>query len=63
MNTPNTPRNPLKGGCSTCYEAPVRVSGTPRATKSAGTATMKNVSEVKPGAGTGGDGIKVRRVR
>lgn len=63
MNTPSTPRNPLKGGHSVCYEAPVRTSGTPRSTKSAGRATMKNVSEVKPGAGTSGDGIKVRRVR
>lgn len=63
MNTPTSPRNPLKGGMSSCYEAPPRTSGTPRSTKSAGTATMRNVSEIKPGAGTGGDGIKVRRVK
>jgi hypothetical protein len=30
---------------------------------SPGKATMVNVSEVKPGAGTGGDGVKVRRVK
>lgn len=63
MTTPSTPRNPLKGGMCTPYEAPVRTSGTPRSTKSAGSAAMKNVSEVKPGAGTSGDGNKVRRIR
>jgi len=63
MNTPSTPRNPLKGGMCHAYEAPVRTSGTPRVTRSAGTATMRNVSETKPGAGTGGDGNKVRRIR
>lgn len=62
-STPSAPRNPFKGGMSSCYEAPVRTSGTPRSTKSAGTARMLNVSEVKPGAGTSGDGQKVRRIR
>lgn len=63
MNTPSTPRNPLKGTHATPYEAPVRTSGTPKRTTSAGTAKMMNVSEVKPGAGTGGDGTKVRSVK
>lgn len=59
---PKPARNPMKGTHDTPYEAPVRTSGTPRRTTSAGTAKMVNVSEVKPGAGTGGDGQKVRRV-
>lgn len=62
-STPAPARNPKKGGHERAYEAPVRTSGTPRRTSSAGKATMMNVSEVKPGAGTGGDGTKVRSVR
>lgn len=62
-STPSNARNPLKGTHETPYEAPVRTSGTPRRTTSAGVAKMMNVSEVKPGAGTGGDGIKVRSVK
>lgn len=62
-STPSAPRNPLKGGMASVYEAPVRTSGSPKMTKSSGTARMVNVSEVKPGAGTGGDGQKVRRVK
>lgn len=60
---PSNARNPKAGTCATPYEAPARTSGTPKRTTSAGRATMVNVSEVKPGAGTGGDGIKVRSVR
>lgn len=62
-HTPRPARNPLKGTHSTPYEAPARTSGTPRATTSAGKARMVNVSEIKPGAGTSGDGNKVRTPR
>lgn len=62
-STPRTARNPLKGSAGTAYEAPPRTSGSPRVTSTAGTARMVNVSEVKPGAGTSGDGQKVRKVR
>lgn len=61
--TPAPARNPQKGTHATPYEAPVRTSGMPQRTTSAGVAKMVNVSEVKPGAGTGGDGIKVRSVK
>lgn len=60
--TPAPARNPKKGGHASAYEAPPRTSGTPRMA-SPGKAKMMNVSEVKPGAGTGGDGVKVRRVK
>lgn len=62
-HTPAPARNPKKGTHERPYEAPVRTSGMPQRTTSAGVAKMMNVSEVKPGAGTGGDGIKVRSVR
>lgn len=62
-HTPAPARNPRKGTHASAYEAPPRTSGTPRRTSSAGRATMMNVSEVKPGAGTGGDGVKVRSVK
>lgn len=62
-HTPKPARSPLQGTCATAYEAPPRTSGAPRRTTSAGTAKMVNVSETKPGMGTGGDGQKVRRVK
>lgn len=61
-HTPSNAKSRLAGTCAPAYEQPVRTSGTPRMTKSAGKATMVNVSEVR-GSGTGGDGTKVRRVK
>lgn len=61
-SVPKPARNPMKGTHATPYEAPVRTSGTP-GRGGPGVAKMMNVSEVKPGAGTGGDGVKVRSVK
>ena len=61
--TPSQARNPLKGSAATAYEAPVRTSGAPRRTTSAGVAKMVNRSEVTPGMGTRADGVTVRSVK
>lgn len=62
--TPSTPRNPLKGSAANDYFQPARTSGMVRTdVRTSGRARMMNVSEVKPGMGTSGQGTKVRPIR
>lgn len=63
VRRPTKPRVPMQGGMAKPYEAPVRTSGTPRSTKTAGKQKFMNVSETKPGSGTSADGTTARRPR
>lgn len=56
-----SPRVANQGGAASVYEQPLRRSGTPRATSTAGSQKFVNVSETKPGSGTRGDATTARK--
>jgi hypothetical protein len=52
----------MQGGMCHPYEQPPWTSGVPKPVRSAGMQQFRNVSTIKPGQGTSGDGTTARKI-
>jgi hypothetical protein len=62
VRRPSKPRVPMQGGMCHPYEQPPWTSGVPKPVRSAGMQQFRNVSTIKPGQGTSGDGTTARKI-